>query len=114
MAAINVDWMQGGLSIAQRCYGQTGQGVREEGCELPVDAERVPSDQSESFVRLFAEPTERAGPPRHVVVRRASVVTILVAKVRLVWDDQGDIVDVGVGWTHTQEDFLAIGLPESG
>lgn len=129
MTAINVDWMQGTLSLSQRCYGQTGQGLREEGCEVPVDAERVPGDQSETFVRLFTDATEQAGLPRHIVVRQTSVVTFLAAKVRVVWDESSDVADLHVdeddmwlklridgqeGWIHTQEDFLAIGLPAIG
>ena len=127
--SVSVDWMQGRLSPGQRCYGQTGQGMREEGCEVPVEAERVPSDEDETFVRLFNEATEQAGPPRHVVVKKTSVVEFVAAKVRIVWDDTADIVDLRVdeddmwlkvridgreGWIHTQEDFLAIGLPQSG
>jgi hypothetical protein len=127
--SVSVDWMQGRVSLGQRCYGQTGQGMREEGCEVPVEAERVPSDEDETFVRLFDEATEQAGLPKHVVVKKTSVVEFVAAKVRFVWDDAADIVDLHVdgddtwlklridgreGWIHTQEDFLAIGLPQSG
>src|SRR5215470_15985065 len=41
---VRVDWMQGRVAPGLRCFEQTGHGFRESGCELPVEAERVPVD----------------------------------------------------------------------
>jgi hypothetical protein len=126
---VQVDWMQGRLAPGQRCFEQTGHGFREGGCEVPVEAERVPGDQELTFVRLFAEPSERMAPPRHVVLRKDSKVEILAARIKLSWDDSHEVIFFGVndqdpwlkvridgqeGWIHTQEDFNAIGVPQAG
>jgi len=126
---VRVDWMQGRVTPALRCFEQTGRGLRESGCEIPVEAERVPADAELTFVRLFTEASERSGPARHVVLRKDSKVEILAAKVRTSWDDSREVVFFGIderdpwlkvridgaeGWIHTQEDFIAIGLPQSG
>ena len=126
---LSVDWMQGRLGPGQRCYEQTGRGLRESGCEVPVTAERVPLDEELTFVRLFTEAREDAGPARHVVIKKDSLVEILAARVRLTWDDRAETIVFGVdeadpwlkvridgkeGWIHTQEDFIALGLPQAG
>jgi hypothetical protein len=126
---VRVDWMQGRLMQGERCFEQTGHGLRKSGCEVPVEAERVPSDQDLSFVRLFPEANEGSGVPRHVVVKKDSKVEILAAKVRLAWDESRDVIFFGVddrdpwlkvridgteGWIHTQEDFNAVGVPQAG
>jgi hypothetical protein len=68
------------------------------------------------------------GPPRHVVVRRNSKVEILATEGEVRWQEEANGVGLnpgedfwlkvridGVeGWIHTQEDFLAIGLPSAG
>ena len=110
-------------------FEQTGHGFRESGCEVPVEAERVPSDQELTFVRLFSEANENMGVPRHVVLRKHSKVEILAAKIKLSWDDSRDVIFFGVdnqdpwlkvriddmeGWIHTQEDFTALGVLEAG
>jgi len=84
---VRVDWMQGRLMPGQRCFEQGEHGLREGGCEVPVEAERVPSDQDLTFVRLFAESNEGMGVPRHVVVRKDSTVEILAARIKLSLDD---------------------------
>jgi hypothetical protein len=96
---------------------------------VPVEAERVPSDQDLTFVRLFAESNEGMGVPRHVVVRKDFKVEILAAKIKLSWDDSREVIFFGVdggdpwlkvridgreGWIHTQEDFGALGVPQAG
>jgi len=126
---VRVDLMQGRLMPGQRCFEQTGHGFRESGCEVPVEAERVPSDQELTFVRLFPEANENMGVPRHVVLRKHSKVEILAAKIKLSWDDSRDVIFFGVdnqdpwlkvriddmeGWIHTQEDFTALGVLEAG
>jgi len=126
---VRVDWMQGRLMPGQRCFEQTGNGLRESGCEVPVEVERVLGDQDLTFVRLFAEATADMGVPRHVVVRKDSRVEILGAKIKLSWDASHEVIFFGVddqdpwlkvsidgqeGWIHTQEDFDAVGVPQAG
>lgn len=126
---VRVDWMQGRLMQGERCFEQTGLGLRESGCEVPVEAERIPNDQDLTFVRLFTEANEGMGVPRHVVLKKDSKVEILAAKIKLSWDESGDVIFFGVddqdpwlkvridgreGWIHTQEDFNAVGVPQAG
>jgi hypothetical protein len=126
---VRVDWMQGRLAPGLRCFEQTGRGLRESGCEVPVEAERVPGEEALTFVRLFAEATEGMGVPRHVVIRKDSRVEILAARIKLAWDESRAVTVFGAddqdpwlkvridgreGWIHTQEDFTAVGLPQAG
>ena len=81
-----------------------------------------------TFVRLFAEAHEAFGIPAHVVVKKDSKVEILATEAQVVWTEGADAVDITVaddpwlkvridgkeGWVHTQEDFQAIGLPQTG
>lgn len=112
----------------EHCFEQTAHGFRESGCEVAVQAERVPSDQDLTFVRLFTDANE-AGVPRHVVLRKDSRVEILAAKIKLAWEEHRDVIFFGAddqdpwlkvridgqeGWIHTQEDFDAVGLPQAG
>jgi len=62
--------------------------------------------------------------PAHAVVHKDSAVEILAANARIVLDGSSGTIDIGVagdiwlkvridgrvGWIHTQEDFVAIGL----
>lgn len=126
---VRVDWMQGRLVPGQRCFEQTGHGLRESGCEVPIEVERMPSDQDLTFVRLFTEASADMGVPRHVVVRRDSRVEFLGAKIKLSWNAAHEVIFFGVddqdpwlkvridgleGWIHTQEDFDALGVPQAG
>ena len=126
---VRVDWMQGRLGPGLRCFEQTGRGLRESGCEVPVEAERVPGEEDLTFVRLFAEATEGMGVPRHVVIRKDSRVEILAARIKLAWDESREVIVFGAddqdpwlkvridgreGWIHTQEDFTAVGVPQAG
>jgi hypothetical protein len=110
-----------------RCYTQTGNGLGETGCEVPVEAQRSP-ESGDTFVRMFSEPTEGMGIPTHAIIRKDSKVEIISASVRFVFDDSDGSINLGVsddvwlkvridgkvGWIHTQEDLAAIGLPQSG
>lgn len=124
-----VDWMQGRLVPGQRCFEQTGHGLRESGCEVLIEVERMPSDQDLTFVRLFTEASADMGVARHVVVRRDSRVEFLGAKIKLSWDTRHEVIFFGVddqdpwlkvridgleGWIHTREDFDALGVPQAG
>jgi hypothetical protein len=128
-APVRVDWLQGRLLPGERCFHQTDQGLREEGCELAVDVERHPVSDEMTFVRLFVEPDDGMGIPQHVVVGKDSKVEFLAARVKIDWDDTQDVVFLSVddaftwlrvridgkeGWVHTQEDFAALGVPQAG
>ncbi|HSD11685.1 MAG TPA: hypothetical protein VLF14_11900, partial [Candidatus Binatia bacterium] len=125
---LRVNWMQGRLEPGMRCYEQSGRGMVESGCEVPlVDVQRVPGEQEMTFVRLFPEADEHMI-PAHVVVRKDSKVEMLAAKVQTVLREHEGTTSLGVaddtwlkvsvdgkeGWIHSQEDFQAIGLPQAG
>lgn len=92
-----------------------------------MEAERRPSDDL-TFVRLFPNADENGGIAAHAVVKRDSAVEFLSAEAEVQWDEAADGINFGVsedvwlkvrvdgkeGWIHTQEDFLAIGLPLAG
>lgn len=125
---LRINWIEGKLELGMRCYEQSGHGMVESGCEVPVvEAERYPGDEEETFVRMFPESNEHMI-PEHVVVRRDSKVKILGAKVRASLGEDKNSMGLGVeddvwlkvrvdgkeGWIHNQEDFEAIGLPQAG
>src|SRR5712691_10325991 len=56
---VRVNWMQGKLALAQHCFYQTGRGMAEGGCEMPIEGvERHPGEQELTFVRMFPESNE--------------------------------------------------------
>jgi len=97
-------------------------------CQVRVEAERVAQEEDLTFVRLHQEPEEGLGTPAHVVVRKDSQVEFLAAETEVLWEEDangialsvsGDVwlkvrIDGKEGWIHTQEDFMAIGLPQAG
>jgi hypothetical protein len=126
---VRVNWMEGKLALAQHCFYQTGHGVAEGGCEMPIEGvERHPGEQELTFVRMFTESNEQIGAPAHVVVKKDSRVEILAGKVGVTWDEGKDGIGLGVagdiwvkvridgkeGWIHTVEDLQAIGLYQAG
>jgi len=118
---------QNTIGPAWRCVKMTAGGPRPI-CEVKVEAERHPEDEDMTFVRLHPEAGEGTGVARHVVVKRDSTVEFLAAEAEIVWKENADSVGLGVsedvwlkvridskeGWIHTQEDFQAIGLPQTG
>jgi len=124
---VKIDFAQPKLEPGIRCLGQTGRGLGEIGCEVPVEAMRSPA-ADDTFVRLFEGPQQEGALPAHVVVHPASKVEFLSANVRITFDETNGSINLGVaddqwlkvridgkvGWIHTQEDFAAIGLPEAG
>lgn len=129
--ALRVGWREGGLALAEHCFYQTGHGFAPGGCEMPVEgAERAPSEQELTFVRMFRESNDQVGLPEHVVVKKDSQVEILAGKVFVTWQGEdaksgihlgvGDDIWVKVridgkeGWIHTEEDLQAIGLNRAG
>ncbi len=126
---VRVNWLEGKLALGQHCYYQTGRGMAEGGCEMPVeDVERHPGEQELTFVRMFSESNEQIGTPAHVVVKKNSHVEILAGKVLVTWEEGKDGIGLGVGgdiwvkvridgkegWIHTNEDLQAIGLYQAG
>src|SRR5215469_450684 len=124
---LRVGWSEGGLALAQSCFGQTGHGFAPVGCEMPVeDVERPPLEQEMTFVRMFGESNDQVGIPEHVVVKKDSKVEILAGKVFVILEKEEpktgihlavgpDIwvkvrVDGKEGWIHTEEDLQAVGL----
>lgn len=122
-----VDWLQAKLMPAWRCFDTSSPGQRAY-CPYRVEAERVPQEEELTFVRLHAEAGEGTGPPRHVVVRKDSKVDFLGCAGEVRWQqDEGGVgltpgddfwirvrIDGTEGWIHTQEDLMAIGLPQAG
>ena len=126
---VRLNWMEGKLALAQHCFYQTGRGMAEGGCEMPVEGvERHPGEQELTFVRMFPESNEQIGPPAHVVVKKDSRVEILAGKVLVTWEEGKDGIGLGVagdiwvkvridgkeGWIHSDEDLQAIGLYRAG
>jgi hypothetical protein len=126
---VRVNWLEGKLALGQHCYYQTGRGMAEGGCEMPVeDVERLPSEQELTFVRMFSESNEQTGTPNHVVIKKDSKVEILAGKVLVTWEEGKDNIGLGVGgdiwvkvridgkegWIHTNEDLQALGLYQAG
>jgi|SRR5690242_3368123 len=124
-----VNWMEGKLALRQHCFYQTGHGVAEGGCEMPVESVEQHRDQQDvTFVRMFTESNEQIGTPAHVVIQKNSRVEILAAKVFVKWSEEKDSIGLGVGddiwvkirvdgkegWVHTNEDLQAIGLYQTG
>jgi hypothetical protein len=126
---VRVNWLEGKLALGQHCYYQTGHGMAEGGCEMPVeDVERHPGEQELTFVRMFSESNEQTGTPAHVVIKKDSKVEILAGKVFVTWEEGKGAIQLGVGgdlwvkvridgkegWIHTNEDLQAIGLYQAG
>ncbi len=122
-----INWITGKVEPSWHCLRMTSKG-RVDRCNYPIQVE--PMARSErSFVRLFSEPTEDFE-PAHVVVEPTSKVEFLEAEVPITWSEDDKNISFGVspdgdtwlhlridgreGWIHTQEDFDAVGLPQSG
>ncbi len=119
---LRVDWLLAKMRPAWICDNPKPL------CEYQVETDRHPSEEDLTFVRLFAEADEGFGTPAHVVVKKDSKVEILATEAQVVWEEDTDAVHISVagdpwlkvridgkeGWIHTQEDFQAIGLPQSG
>ena len=124
---LGIDWLQGKLAPAWQCRKMTSRGPQPI-CQVRVQAERIPGEEDMTFVRLHQEAEEDSGTPAHVVVRKDSEIEFLAAETEVIWaeDEYGvaltvsdDVwlkvrIDGKEGWIHTQEDFMAIGLPQAG
>src|SRR5437016_14367650 len=89
--------MEGKLALAQHCFYQTGHGMAEGGCEMPVEGvERHPGEQELTFVRMFSESNEQIGAPAHGVVKKDSRVEIVAGTVVETWEEGDDGIGRGV------------------
>lgn len=121
-----INWITGTLQPAWRCLETTSKG-RVERCSYPITVEAHRDATEPTFVRLFPEADE-GYTPKHVIVQPQSKIDYLEARVPVAWnqDDKaisfsvnGDVwikvrIDGVEGWIHSQEDFDAVGLPQSG
>jgi hypothetical protein len=78
-------------------------------------------------VRLFPE-CDDGFTPKHVIIQPQSKVEFLEARVPMAWSEDEKSIAFGVngdmwlklridgveGWIHGEEDFQAVGLPQSG
>lgn len=122
---VQINWITGNLQPAWRCIETTSKG-RVERCSYPITAEAHRESQT-TFVRLFPE-ADDGYTPKHVVVQLQSKIEFLEARAPVSWrqDDKsisfsvdGDVwikvrIDGVEGWIHSEEDFEAVGLPQSG
>jgi hypothetical protein len=126
-----INWITGRVEPAMRCYRGAGNN-RIERCAYSIHVDPSRDKKDLSFVRLFVEPEEGFGTPQHVVIKPESKIEFLSAEVPVTWQvdaknifispqgpgDSGTWIKVRIdgkeGWIHTQEDFLAVGLPQSG
>ena len=122
---VQINWITGKLQPAWRCLETTSKGQVER-CSYPitVDAHR---DNQPTFVRLFPE-ADDGFTPKHVIVQPQSKIEYLEARMPVVWNEDakaisfsvnGDVwikvrIDGQEGWIHSEEDFEALGLPQSG
>jgi hypothetical protein len=124
---LRILWFRNEIGPAWRCSKLTPKGPRPV-CQYQIEAQRTPSGGDMTFVRLHVEAEEGMGIPAHVVVRQDSKVEFLEAEVELRWQEDTDGIGMGIGddpwlkvrvdgkegWIHTQEDFVAVGLPLAG
>ena len=122
---VQINWITGKVQPAWRCFETTSKG-RIERCSYPITAE-AHRDSQPTFVRLFPE-SDDAYTPKHLVVQPQSKVEFLEARIPVSWSEDaksisfsvdGDVwikvrIDGVEGWIHSQEDFEAVGLPQSG
>ena len=123
-----INWITGKVEPSWHCLRITARGQVER-CDYAVEETMAVQRTERTFVRLFAEPDE-SFIPSHIVVEPQSKIEFLKAEVPISWtEDQhsisfgvaadGDIwlqvrIDGHEGWIHSQEDFEAIGLPQTG
>jgi len=136
---IRVDWANGKLTPVEECVRNSGESGA--GCQYIVVPEEKLYSQGVTFVRLWPGPDEKSGPPAKAVVRKDAKVELLTARIAMQWVESdttavaanstgplGAVVSIGVapdtelwlkvridgkeGWMHSEEDFVALGLPE--
>lgn len=125
-----VDWTAGNVRPAWRCLRMTPHGQLER-CRYKIEVEPHRTQTDLTFVRLFQEPEQGLGTPAHVVIKPDSKIDYLEAEVPVHWVEQKDFIFINAsggtddiwlhvkidgqeGWIHTEEDFQAVGLEQSG
>jgi hypothetical protein len=125
-----INWITGRIEPAMRCLRTTAKGQVER-CDYAIHVDAQRDSKELTFVRLFTEPEEGFGTPEHVVIKPDSKIEYLTAEVPVTWQadpknvfisaqpNDGEMwlkirIDGKEGWIHTQEDFQAVGLPQSG
>jgi hypothetical protein len=120
-----INWITGALQPAWRCIETTSKGASDR-CSYPVQVEAHRGNQM-TFVRFFPEADE-GFTPKHLVVQAETQIEYLEAKVPMIWSEDNKAISFGVsgdvwlkirvngqeGWIHSEEDFEAVGLPQSG
>lgn len=121
-----INWITGKLQPAWRCLETTSKG-RVERCSYPITVDAHRDATEPTFVRLFPE-ADDGYTPKHVVVQPQSKIDYLEARVPVAWNEDANAISFSVngdvwikvridgveGWIHSQEDFDAVGLPQSG
>jgi hypothetical protein len=137
---LGVDWNSGKVAPVQDC-AKTVSGELNSGCQYKAVPEDGREIGDLTFVRLWLNPDEKSGQPKNTLVKQDSKVELLVALAETRWVEgtaadpsqdskdpmkdagsfgvvpHGDLwlkvrIDGNEGWTHTDEDFRALGLPE--
>jgi hypothetical protein len=124
---IIIDWMQGKVRPEWICSQLTSKG-RSSACRYKVQADPHPVGEM-TFVRLFGEPDE-GFTPKHVVIKPESKIEFIEAQAPVFWSIEQNNASFGVsdsekiwlhikvdgqdGWISGEEDFEAVGLPQSG
>jgi len=126
---LRVDWRSGKLMVGERCLESGGgPGLHETGCDMRVEAERVPSNAEFNFARVFPTPEEGpGGSVQHAVIAKGADVQLLKARSIVTWIGDGDVMHIqfanlwlkvlidnntdNEGWIHGEQDLAAVGLP---
>ncbi len=125
MYPVRINWITGRLEPARRCLEMTPKGPNQR-CSYPVEVEAHLGSEP-TFVRLFPEPDD-GFTPKHLVVQPTSKIEFLEVRAQVdlsgdakavSFDVNGDVwLKVRIagqeGWIHSEEDFQAIGIPQSG
>jgi hypothetical protein len=120
-----INWITGKLQPASRCIETTSKGQVQR-CSYPITVE-AHRDNQPTFVRLFPE-ADDGYTPKHVIVQPQSKIEYLEARTPVTWNEDANTISFSVdgdvwirvridgleGWIHSQEDFDAVGLPQSG
>jgi hypothetical protein len=122
---VRINWIMGRLEPARRCLETTSKG-RTERCSFPVEVE-AHLGREQTFVRLFPEADE-GFTPKHIVVQAETKIEFLEARTQIDWAENGQAINFDLngdvwlkvriggeeGWIHSEEDFEALGVPQSG
>jgi hypothetical protein len=125
--SVIIDWLQAKVRPEWICSQMTSKG-RSSACRYQVDAESNQNSEL-SFVRLFGEPDE-GFTPKHLVIKPESKIEFIEAQAAVGWNTDQNNASFGVdnsekiwlhikvdgqdGWISGEEDFEAVGLPQSG